>query len=216
MEKKPFFELQFGKDRTGKKGNLDLQKKSFFGMNFGKEERKKGLLFLLVFALVYTVLSFGYELILPLQSAEYFIGSAVLFLLGAAGIQGTLSLQEPVLISLQNGPAIQISYLCTGLMEFFIVTAAIIASLGISWKKRVLGAIAGAIVVFAFNILRIFLTVLIALGNPEKQLLEFTHDILFRVTLFLVIAGTYIVWFIWATGQFENFQKDISRFLNRK
>lgn len=193
-----------------------MEKKALFGFKFRKDEKEKGTKFLLVFVIIYGLLYFGFNFIVPLEIFEFFIASIVMSLLGIAGVKGSIVLQEPVLILLESGLEIQISYLCTGLMEIFIVIGAVLASLGIEMRKRIIGVIAGVVFAFVFNIFRIAATILIALGNPESLVLELAHDVLFRLTLFVVIAGFYIVWFLWATNQLDNAKKDIRNLFRKK
>ena len=193
-----------------------MEKKALFGLKFRKEEKEKSAKFLLVFVIIYSLLYFGFNFIVPLEMFEFFIASAVMSLLGLMGVNGSIVLQEPVLILLESGLEIQISYLCTGLMEIFIVIGAVLASLGIEMRKRIIGVIAGVVFAFVFNIFRIVATIFIALGNPESLVLELAHDVLFRITLFVVIAGFYIAWFLWATGQLENAKTDIMNLFSKK
>ena len=151
--------------------------------------------FLLFFVFLYLLFSSLFFVFVPLQKMEEFIAGATLSFLLLTGFQGKLVLQEPVLIQLENGVGIVISELCTGLMEMFIVASAILASIGIDWRKRIIGAIASVILLQAFNFVRIFATLLVILGNHSLQTIEFTHNILFRIFLFVVIAGSYIAWF---------------------
>ena len=154
--------------------------------------------FLLYFALIYIVFSGAFYFLFPLQKVEEFIAGITLSFLGMIGYSGKIVLQEPVLIQLENGISIVISELCTGAMELFIIASAILASHGIEWRKRVLGAIASIIALQAFNFLRIFATIFVILNTSSIETIEFTHNILFRVFLFIVVAGSYIVWFHWA------------------
>ncbi len=151
--------------------------------------------FLIYFVFVYLVFSGVFQFLFPLQAVEEFIAGPTLSFLKAIGHPGSIVLGEPVLIQLENGTGIVISELCTGLMELFIVVSAILASVGIEWRKRVAGAIASVIVLQLFNFARIFATLLVILGSNSLQTIEFTHNVLFRAFLFIVVAGTYIGWF---------------------
>ena len=165
------------------------------------EEAKKAGRFVLTFAAAYITILFLSGILLPLQAIEALVANAVMLVLSLFGFSGKIVLQEPVLMQFSNGVVAQISELCTGKTETLIIMAAILASWGISWKKRLAGALAGVAVAFAFNIARIAITVAVISAGGDLQLVEFTHNILFRLTLFAVIAGFYAVWFLWATGQ---------------
>ncbi len=163
-----------------------------------KEEAIKTGKFLLGLVVAFLILNFLISLV-QVQFIEYFYASAALFLLNSAGMGGEIIFQEPVLILLHNyDNSIGITYLCTGLFELIILVSAIIASFGIQLRKRLIGA-AGAVVVTAlFNIVRIFLSIYIIILFG-LQIGELSHDLLFRIFLFLVIAGYYAAWFFWAT-----------------
>lgn len=117
------------------------------------------------------------------------------------GISGTITRQNnEIFIRINNGPNIFFSSLCIGLLETILLVSAIAATFEISWKKRLLGIIVGIIAVFAFNITRIVVTTL-AILNAGIETAEFTHNMLFRVFLFVAIAGLYAGWYRWATAQ---------------
>ena len=113
----------------------------------------------------------------------------------ALGINGTVQEQDSeVFIQIKSGPKIIFSDLCTGLLETALLVAAIAATFEVSKRKRIIGIIAGAIAVFAFNLARIAITTLAILGTTI-EVAEFTHNILFRVFLFIAIAGLYGAWY---------------------
>ena len=75
---------------------------------------------------------------------------------------------------------------------------AVLASFGIDLKKRIIGVIAGTIALFLFNLFRIIASILI-INSFGLDAGNFSHDILFRIFLFVTIAGFYFYWFKWAT-----------------
>ena len=168
--------------------------------SFEKEDSVKTGRFLIYFIITYLVLSIAIKGIFTIQGVELWVAGNVLGILGFFGQQGQLFLGETAFIELASGTSIEISELCTGLMETLIIVGAIIASIGITWKKRILGAVAAGIIAVIFNHIRIVLTTLIILGTDDIELVEFTHNILFRIVLFAVIAGLYIAWFYWAVS----------------
>lgn len=165
------------------------------GFGIDRKEMSKTGRFLLFFVLAYLVLSGIFWAIFPLQKTELLVANASLFILSLFGISGKVIVQEPILLNLSNGTSIVFSELCTGAMEMLIIVSAIIASHGIEWRKRIFGAAASVFVVQAFNLTRIASTVLVISGNNSLETIEFTHNVLFRVFLFIVIAGTYMAWF---------------------
>ena len=168
-----------------------------FGFRIDRLDAVKTGRFLLFFIVVYIFISSIVSLV-PITAVENAVSQAELGILGVFGFQGNVSVQESAVIFLQNGVQIQISELCTGLQELFILVSAIIASIGISWRKRILGAIFGALVAVAFNFLRITATSLIILSSADISTIELAHNVLFRIFLFLTIAIAYIAWFYWA------------------
>jgi len=170
------------------------------GSGFKKEDSVKTGRFLMYFIVAYLALSVFVRGVFTVQGIELWVAGNVLGILGIFGQQGTLMLGESAFIELASGTSIEISELCTGLMETLIVVGAIIASVGIGWRKRLLGAIGAGALAIVFNHARIAATVLVILGTKDLELIEFAHNFLFRAVLFVVIAGLYIAWFYWAVS----------------
>lgn len=168
--------------------------------SFGREDAVRTGRFLAFFIVVYVVLSFSVKAIFPVETIELWVANNVLAFLQLLGHSGSVSLGETALIQLDAGPAIEISELCTGLAETLIVVCAIIASIGIGWRKRLFGAVSAGLAVIVLNYARIVFTVLLILGTNDLAIIDFTHNILFRAFLFLSIAGIYVAWFYWAAS----------------
>ncbi|MAG22344.1 MAG: hypothetical protein CL943_03525 [Candidatus Diapherotrites archaeon] len=166
---------------------------NLFALKLDKEEARKTGRFIISFVFVYLVLSFGLGALNAEAGTQNFIANSV-----AGFYFGTVAMEDNPVVELESGTKIEISELCTGLTELFIITAAILASIGISVKRRVLGAIAAAAIVFSLNLFRIFATIAIIIAANDMPLIEFTHNILFRVFLFISIAAIYMTWFYWA------------------
>ena len=162
--------------------------------SFSREELRKAGKFLAGLVVAF----FGLSLLakaIPLEAIEWFVASVALRSLGLFGVSGTLKAGEPVvmqLTGLQNPVAI--SYLCTGLLETLVLVSAILASFGIPWKERLKGAAGGVLISFIFNIIRIDATILV-IRAQGLGVGELTHDWLFRIALFLTVAGYYAWWF---------------------
>ncbi|MBU2099845.1 archaeosortase/exosortase family protein [Candidatus Micrarchaeota archaeon] len=152
-----------------------------------KKDAVKGGKFLLVLIGVYVFLSVLFYLI-PLEWIEFVIAKTVVLFSG-----GKIVSQEPVLILFENF-TIQISYLCTGLMEFILLASALAATEGVENKKKVLGIIGAGIATFLFNITRIIITISL-ISTSSMQTIELAHNVLFRVSLFVLIAGYYFFWY---------------------
>jgi len=122
-------------------------------------------------------------------------------ILGIFGFYGYVVMQEPALLYLEAFRVpIGISYLCTGLLELSIVWAAVISSFGVGMRKRAMGVAAGTLTLVAFNFLRIIASILVIyyFGLDAGN---FSHDLLFRLFLFLTIALFYYMWLKWATSK---------------
>jgi len=167
---------------------------------FEKEDAVKTGRFLLYFMIAYIALSVAIRSIFSIPGIELWTANNVLAGLQLFGQQGIVSLAETALIELDSGIVIEISELCTGLMETLVIVAAILASVGIGWRKRLLGAAIAAVATIALNHVRIIVTSLLILGSADLLLIEFTHNVLFRLFLFISIAVLYIAWFYWAVS----------------
>lgn len=152
-----------------------------------EEKAVQGGKFLLVLVFSYVILSVLIGLI-PLEWIELFIAKIVVIFSG-----GKIALQDPVLIVFENF-SVQISYLCTGLMEFILLISAIIATEKIQKEKKILGIIGAGIATFSFNITRIAITISL-IENVSLETIELAHDLLFRISLFILIAGYYFAWY---------------------
>ena len=170
-----------------------------FGLKIDKSDAVKAGKFLIVLIIAYIVIS----LILQFSGASALMQSGIAQnvsgIFNANGFETTV--KENVISFMQYD--IRITDLCTGLLELTVLVSAIIASLGINWKKRLIGVIGAIVAVFAFNFLRIIVSINIILEN-NLQAAEFAHDLFFRVFLVIVIVGFYGLWFWWATGKKKN------------
>ena len=93
-----------------------------------------------------------------------------------------------------------ISWLCTGILEIIILISAILASFGVSGKKKLIGVGAAIVAGVIFNLARILITVNFIL-TQEGPVVELAHDVLFRLVLFIYIVLVYVIWFNWAMGK---------------
>ncbi len=102
--------------------------------------------------------------------------------------------------------AVTFSLLCTGAMEAAVLISSILATWEIEWIKRIKGAIAGIVFVVFLNQLRILVSIegyyLMGLNQ-----LDFLHNFLFRITLFLSIIGFYMLWVWWVQNSLEKKEK---------
>ena len=175
---------------------MKKRKTKFGGMD--KEEKKKALKFLASFAVIFLLL-YGTSF-LYLDLIEIGLARVLLLLLSFFGQSGWIaSFTDPVIVSLSS-LQFQLSFLCTGLTEFFVLTAAILSSYGLEGRKKMWGLIGAFDVVVVFNLVRILVTINL-LENASLEVADLAHDLLFRISLFLAIAGFYALWFYWATRE---------------
>ena len=158
--------------------------------------------FLLFFIFFFVAGTLLLDFVVPNSARQELVASATLAVLQATGTTGHLDLSAGhTWIILDRGNTIQISDLCTGTLEFLIIIGAILASAGIDRKKRVLGAAMAGVLVLLLNLARILATIGLIGSTQDTQLIDFTHNVFFRVFLFVSIMGLYTLWFAWAVGK---------------
>jgi len=165
-----------------------------------KRELGASAKFLAAFFAIFFLLNI-FLLLIPLALIESIAAFLASFALQAFGIKTQVMFAEPVKLMLNNTFEIEINYLCTGLLESTVLVSGILASLGIDWRKRACGALTGLLFVNALNIIRIVITALAIVNVKDAFLLDFIHNILFKLTLFVGIAGFYALWFCIATKE---------------
>ena len=162
------------------------------------EEADKAVRFLFL-AFASLLVLFILTSLVPLEYYELFVANTVLSGLNSAGINGAIEYGEPIVIRVAGGPGIQISYLCTGVLEAVLLAGVIIASAGIPIRKRLIGVALGVAATMAVNFARIFLTIYFIYNSPIETV-DLIHNVLFRLTLFVTVFALYALWFCWATG----------------
>jgi exosortase/archaeosortase family protein len=90
--------------------------------------------------------------------------------------------------------AIDIASDCSPHLPYLILAGAILAYPA-AWRDRVLGLLAGAVLVHAFNTLRILALFFILLTRPEW--FEVAHTYLWQIGTILVVFGSFAVWLRW-------------------
>ncbi|HLD59131.1 MAG TPA: exosortase/archaeosortase family protein [archaeon] len=143
---------------------------------FGKKE----LFFSIKFFIIFLVLQF-FILSAPLAQLENFIASAE---------AGALGLQSSGNIVFFEDQSFQVGANCTGLLSGAILFAVVFAMKKPDFRKKLLIAAAGALVLFLLNFPRVFF-VLWAAKNFGAGLAETLHEITWMTTAVLVL----IVWF---------------------
>jgi len=167
------------------------------------DQKKQFVWFVLGFLIFYLVLS---GIVFPFSDGlKEGTGRSAQALLGIQGVEtrSNGNVQMENFESAYNfeivptGQNIFISWLCAGALEIIILVSAILASFGISWRKKVIGVIAAVIIGYVFNLLRIWATLNIIMTQPAG-VFEISHDVLFRLVLFVYIIVVYVIWFYWA------------------
>ena len=165
-----------------------------------KNPRKQFTWFVLGFVFFYLVLS-GIVYLVPAILFESTAGVPLNALLSAQGLAPTISTFNGTegidFALLVQGKTIVISWLCAGALEIIILISAILASFGVSWRKKLIGAAIAIPLGYLFNLARVWITANIIL-TQNVQTIEFTHDLLFRLVLFVYIVAFYVLWFNWA------------------
>lgn len=173
-------------------------------------EKKQFVYFILGFLLSYLALTFIVSLF-PQEFFKQLIGSTVEYSLNLFGnntiTQGFVPCNEyswfyegisgSCYSFLVGSKTIHIAWLCTGLLEIIILISAIIASFGLGNKEKLIGVILAIIVGVILNLIRIIFTIQIVL-TQNIQVVEFVHDFLFKLILFVYITVFYVAWFYWA------------------
>lgn len=137
------------------------------------------------FALFYIFLHpFEYAL----QSFETLHVRFALSLVGVDTVSASLANQF-----FMNGKLIEISPLCSGLLEMILLATAILATKTEKVYTRLRGVMAGVVVLYLFNIMRMAVT-LLQLEHESLEFATITHDILFRLALIIGFALLYGAW----------------------
>lgn len=145
-----------------------------------KQFRKKSILFLAKFFLIYALLQ-SLILFLPLDFLQQFIAWA------EASLLGLHSTGNVILI---RGHAFEIAENCTGLMGTSILAAVIFSLSKPSLGKKLGLLLLGSFVLFPANLLRLYIVLLVALAfNPEAAAL------LHIVTWFAMSALILVLWY---------------------
>ncbi len=88
---------------------------------------------------------------------------------------------------------------CSGAVEIAILFGIIFASEDRSVKARLLGFLAGVVLILSFNILRISTTLFFY--SPSTPVISaIFHDLLFRASLVVFVATYYAVWYFWGNS----------------
>ncbi len=163
-----------------------------------KKELKKSFIFLIYFLVIFVVVYLFLNNVLYnyINYCYGFISNFIIsnmFGINTSFIFDDINLISVILINSLNYPVF-ITFLCTGILEFSLISSAILASKGISLKNRIYGFLLSIPLVIVFNIFRIVCTILMIIYF-SLPLAEFLHSFLFRLFLIIIVIGFYYFWF---------------------
>jgi len=162
-----------------------------------KKKRKDAFIFLGLFLIFFVLIYFIFSFSFIYSAVNYFFGyfsSLILGLFFQSSFYFDAFLKMSIITVSGIDLPITLGRLCTGILEFAILSAAILASKGIAWKRRITGVLLAGAVVAVFNIFRIVTTaIIIKLADIESA--EFFHGFLFRLFLVVIVIGTYWLWY---------------------
>lgn len=150
------------------------------------------IVILLTFVLLYGVVSYqiGFKPLTDLTAKATIVG------LESLGTNVTmLPSDEQTLLEVQ-GRIILISELCTGWFEIALLIAAMIATLHATRRQKGIGIILALVGGFLVNQIRVIASIQ-QVVHTSIDWANFTHDVLFRISMFVVVLGMYAVWLKW-------------------
>lgn len=168
--------------------------KAFFMEVTSKRELEKGARFTLIALIVF---SLAYALpysVLPWTLFEAWTMHSSALALNLMGFDARTVSSEGFFIKTESTTA-GIIELCTGYLEFVVLSAFILASEDRTLRRRVKGVLQGLAFILVLNPLRIAVT-FSALATQGVAVADFIHNTLFKLSLFAVIFGFYAWWYL--------------------
>lgn len=157
-----------------------------------RKAKKEIVRFYFVLGLLFLVIFFGFPFV-----TSYFQPQTKMVISWTAGVVGFFlnlfgmnpHISGPV-VALNNF-SIKVVGECTGLMEMFILLAAILAYPA-NYKKKLLGLFFGIPLLYIFNIVRMFFITVMSNWNPKT--FHFMHLYFWEVAGILIIGGLWLFW----------------------
>ena len=153
------------------------------------------------FAITYLVLMILFFLLIALEPIQNVIDlnglytKAIIFITAKIlDIMGILCMCQGSVITI-SGISLDVKFGCNGLEAVMIYTVGII-SFPATWKKKLLGIVAGFIVIQIINIIRI-----VALAYSciyFKTFFEYIHIYIAQGMMIAVALGIYLLWIVYA------------------
>jgi len=193
---------------------MSRHRSSLFSANMNAHV-KTGLKFLIGIGAFYTLFWIIISS-LALYFLKSFIAGTSNWLLQILGVPAQLffgaGMDPSIIVGLVTA---QITNLCAGDFEIILLFAIILATWDRTWRKRFWGCVFGFITIMILNPLRVF-TVL-AVGHYSSWVwADFTHDILFRLMLLIVIVVYYFIWYVKYDIVSENIKSLINKVKPKK
>lgn len=173
---------------------MSRHRSSFFSANMNAHI-KTGLKFLIGIGAFYTLFWIIISSV-DLYFLKTFIAGISNWLLQIFGVPAQLFFGAGMDPSIIIEPVTaQITNLCAGDIEIAMLFAIILATWDRTWRKRFWGCVFGFITIMILNPLRVF--AVLSVGHYSSWVwADFTHDILFRLTLLIVIVVYYFIWYV--------------------
>lgn len=162
-----------------------------------KKISKDSFLFLFYFLISFLFIYFFLLKTILYFGINYFYGSLSSFILNTIYFLPTtfyfdiIDKTSVLLVSSLSYPVVIVS-LCTGILEFSLLSSAILATLYVSFIKKIKWLLISALAIIFFNLLRITLTVFI-IHSLSLNTANFFHGFLFRFFLVLIVVGIYFL-----------------------
>lgn len=109
--------------------------------------------------------------------------------LQALGVESSIAYENVVPHVVTATADAEINAVCAGLVEIAVLFGIVFASFEKALRSRVKGFALGLLVLLLFNPFRIALSL--------KYVDPIVHDVLFRVTLVVVLVTYYAIWYYW-------------------
>jgi exosortase/archaeosortase family protein len=159
-----------------------------------KKEYIKALYFLIYFIIFFFIIYNFLNISFIYKYINLFYGKiSYLILSNTFLLNSSFYFIDNISLIVSSNFSLAITKLCTAILEFSLISAAILSSRGIPWLKRIKGVLYSIFVIIIFNILRIIITCLV-INYLSLDLATFLHSFLFRLFIIIVVGGFYFIW----------------------
>ncbi len=153
-----------------------------------RPEQRFPLTLLLLLIAVAALFQLGIEFVAPVQRQ---LSLATAWVIDALlGVYGSGSFRRGDTLTFQ-GFSVRIIGECTGMVEFALLTAFMLA-FPARWKERLRGIVLGGLGIYVFNLIRI--VGLLVLGAKAPEYFSFFHIYFWQVTAIGIISVIFLVW----------------------